>query len=141
MISNTVKNLIGEDKIKTDLYLIRNLLKILSVLLLIFTTIFFTCFGCFLVMNDTTSQTAQTVTLSSEGVMNEINPEGMGEYQLAERFRNFGIWFDWYRHVDREDRSLMYNSNGNIKFDEVHNLIFYHQIIIGTSPIPMILRM
>ena len=73
--------------------------------------------------------------------MNEINPEGMGEYQLAEGFWRFNKWFDWYRHVDREDRSLMYNNNGNIKFDEVHNLIFYHQIIIGTSPIPMILRM
>ena len=125
MISNTVKNLIGEDKIKTDLYLIRNLLKILSVLLLIFTIIFFTCFGCFLVLNDTTSQTAQTVTLSSEGAMNEINPEGMGEYQLAEGFWRFGIWFDWYRHVDKEDRFLIYNNIGNIECDDINTLIFY----------------
>ena len=119
MISNTVKNLIGEDKIKTDLYLIRNLVKILSVLLLIFTIIFFTCFGCFLVLNDSTSWAAQTVTLSSEGGVNETYPDSMGEYQLAGEI---------YRLIDMEDRFLIYNSLGNIVY-----LLWWNFIILTTD--------
>ena len=102
--------------------MIKKLLKILSVLLIIFTVIFFTCFGCFLVLNDSTSWAAQTVTLSSEGPANETYPHSMGEYQLAEEeIEGWGVGgsltvYNWYRHKDREDRFLMYNSLGNIDY-------------------------
>ena len=89
-------------------------MKILSILLIIFTIIYFTCFGCFLVMNDSTSWKAQTVTLSSEGPAYEKYPDSMGEYQLAEE--GSITVYNWYRHVDREDRFLIYNNLGNIEY-------------------------
>ena len=109
MISNTLKSLQDENEIQLDFFMIKKLFKILSILLIIFTIIFFTCFGCFLVLNDST---VQTVTLSSEGAANETYPDSMGEYQLAEEeIRGY----NWYRHKDRKDRFLMYNTLGNIK--------------------------
>ena len=120
MISLTVKSLEDENETKIDCSLITKLLTILSILLIIFTILYFTCFGCFLVLNDSTSWTAQTVTLSSEGPANETDPDSMGEYQLAEE--EIHVWgvggsltvYNWYRHKDREDKFLMYNNNGNI---------------------------
>ena len=97
--------------------MIKKILKILSVLLVIFTIFFFTCFGCFHVLNDSTSQAAQTVTLSSEGGVSETYPDSMGEYQLAdEEIEGRDVVYNWYRHKDREDRFLMYNNLGNIEY-------------------------
>ena len=112
MISNTLECFEIEDEKKTVRTLIKKFLKILLVSLLILTLIFFTCFGCFLVLNDSTSWAAQTVTLSSEGGVNETYPDSMGEYQLAGEIRSFLAVYNWYRHKDREDRFLMYNSLG-----------------------------
>ena len=107
----------AEDEIQIDWTLIKNFLKILSVLLIIFTIIYFTCFGCFLVLNDSTSLVAQTVTLSSEGAANETYPDSIGEYQLAEEeIEGWGVVYNWYRHKDRQDRFLMYNNLGNIEY-------------------------
>ena len=107
MISKTLKNL--QDKNETiDLSMIMELLKILSVFLIIFSIVFFVCFGCFLVLNDTV---AQTVTLSSEGAANETYPDSMGEYQ---QIASDGVGsLTVYRHVEREDRFLLYNNLGN----------------------------
>ena len=100
-----------------DLSILMKLWKLLSILLIIFTIIYFTCFGCFLVLNDSTSWAAQTVTLSSEGPANETYPHSMGEYQLAEEeIERFHAVYNWYRHKDREDRFLMYNSLGNVEY-------------------------
>ena len=64
-------------------------------------------------MNDSTSWAAQTVTLSSEGPANEMYPDSMGEYQLAEEvIQGWDADYTWYRHKDREDRFLMYNNIG-----------------------------
>ena len=115
MISNTSECFKDENETKMDWRLIKKFLKILSVLLIIFTIIFFTCFGCFLVLNDSTSWAAQTVTLSSEGGANETNPDSMGEYQLAGEIRKFRAVYNWYQHMDREDRFLIYNNQGNSK--------------------------
>ena len=117
MIFNTLKCLKVEDGIKEDWTMMKKFLKIFLVLLFIFTIIFFTCFGCFLVLNDSTSWAAQTVTLSSEGAANETYPDSMGEYQLAEEEIEGGdVVYNWYRHKDREDRFLMYNNLGNIEY-------------------------
>ena len=97
------------------LSLMKILLKIFSVLLIIFTIIYFTCFGCLLVLNNSSSLVAQTVTLSSEGGANETYPDSMGEYQLAGEIRKFRAVYNWYQHMDREDRFLIYNNQGNSK--------------------------
>ena len=112
-----MKGFENEDETKIDWTLIKKFLKILSVLLIIFTIIFFTCFGCFLVLNDSTSWAAQTVTLSSEGGANETYPDSMGEYQLAGEIRKFHAVYNWYQHKDREDRFLLYNNQGNIDIE------------------------
>ena len=118
MIFNTIKSLEGEDEMNINWTMIKKLLKFLSVLLIIFTVIFFTFLGCFLVLNDSTSWAAQTVTLSSEGGVDEMYPESMGEYQLAEEEIEGGdVVYNWYRHRDREDRFLIYNNLGKIKFE------------------------
>ena len=118
MISNTLECFEDEDEIKEST-MIKLFLKILSFLLMMFTIIFFTCFGCFLVLNDSTSLVAQTVTLSSEGGANETYPDSMGEYQLAEEeIQGWDADYTWYRHKDREDRFLMYNNLGNCKPSE-----------------------
>ena len=132
MISNKVRSLKNENGTRVDLSLIKKFLKILSVLLIIFTILYFTFFGCFLVLNDSTSWAAQTVTLSSEGPANETYPDSMGEYQLAEEEIQGSLTvYNWYRHVDREDRFLMYNNLGNSEFDKIYILIFYPQITVG----------
>ena len=117
MISNTLKCFEAEDEIQIDWTLIKNFLKILSVLLIMLTIIYFTCFGCFLVLNDFTSWVAQTVTLSSEGAANETYPDSMGEYQLAEEEIAGSLTVNhWYRHMDRDDRFLIYNNLGDFKY-------------------------
>ena len=106
MISNTLKRPKDQNEI-IDLSMIKKVMKILSVLLIILTTFYFTCFGCFLVLNDTE---IQTVTLSSEGGAKETDPDSLGEYQLAEEYIR---GYNWYQHKDRDDRFLMYNNLGN----------------------------
>ena len=91
--------------------MIKKFLKILSVLLIIFSIVFFACFGCFLVVNDTV---AQTVTLSSKGGANETYPDSMGEYQQIKSDGDGSLTV--YQHVEREDRFLLYNILGNIQF-------------------------
>ena len=112
-ISEISSNLQDGDHTKIDLSMIKKFILILFIILILFTIIFFTCFGCFLVLNDYNSWTAQTVTLSSEGAANETYPDSMGEYQLAEEeIEKMGVVYNWYRHNAREDRFLMYNNLG-----------------------------
>ena len=112
IIFDTLKCFESDDGLKIDWTLMRKFLKILSISLTIFTIIFFTCFGCFLVLNDSTSWAAQTVTLSSEGGANETYPDSMGEYQLAGRYERNDFVYNLYRHKNREDRFLIYNNLG-----------------------------
>ena len=95
------------------------------------------CFGSFLVLNDSTSWIAQTVTLGSEGGANETYPDSMGEYQLAGEIRRSLAVYNWYRHEDKKDSFLMYNNIGNFKnILEKKYLLIYLQIIVSTSPTP-----
>ena len=116
LISNTLKSLEDNNEI-IDMSIIMKLWKILFVLLIIFTKIYFTCFGCFLVLNDSTSWAAQTVTLNSKGAAYETYPDSIGKYRLAEEeIEGWGVVYNWYRHKDRKDRFLIYNNLGKIKF-------------------------
>ena len=112
MISNTLDCLEDKNEIRNNWKIIKKFLRIFSVLLIMFTILFFTCFGCFLVLNQ--SEAAQTVTLSSEGAVNETYPDSMGEYQLAGEIRCSLAVCYWYRQKAREDRFLIYNYLGNI---------------------------
>ena len=100
MISSTSKCFENkeEEERKINWTIIKKFMNILLVLLIIFTLIFFTILGCFFVWNESTSRAAQTVTLSSEGGVDEMYPDKMGEYQLAEEERRKGfIMFSWAR--------------------------------------------
>ena len=113
MIDKTSKSLQDKNNI-IDLSMIKKFLENLAVLLIIFTIIFFTCLGCFLVLNDSTNWAAQTVTLSSEGAANKTYLDSLGEFELAGEDVGADIVYYWYRHVDREDLFLMFNKLGNI---------------------------
>ena len=115
MICNTLKSLEDEDERKIDWTTIKKFLRILCVILIIYTTLYITFFKCFLVLNNSITRAPQTVTLSSEGPANEMYPDSMGEYQLAEEvIQGWDADYTWYRHKEREDRFLMYNNLGNI---------------------------
>ena len=118
IISEISSKLQDENQMKIDLSMIKKSIMILSLILILFTMFFLTCFGCFLVLNDFTSLAAKTVTLSSEGAANQTYPDSMGEYQLAEDHSDDVSLTvnNWYRYVDREDRFLMYNNLGNINY-------------------------
>ena len=112
----TLKNsLKGRNNIM-DMLTIKKFLETLALLLIIFTILFFTCFGCFVVLNDSTSWKAQTVNLSNEGQLSHTDHNSMGEYQLKEDGYNLGKSVYWYRHLDRDDRFLMYNNLDNFFF-------------------------
>ena len=116
MISEIVKSLEDRNE-KIDLSITKKLLGVLSVSLIIVTILYFTCFGCFLLLNGSTSWIAQTVNLSSEGGVNETYPDSLGEYQLAEEeIEGWDVVYNWYHHKDREDRFLIYNNLGYFKF-------------------------
>ena len=135
IISKTLRSLEDENGRKVDLSLIKRLLTIFSVLLIIFTILYFTCFGCFLVLNDSTSWAAQTVTLSSEGGANEMYPDSMGEYQLAEEeIERFDVVYNWYRHKDREDRFLMYNSLGTTSNTDYNSILYFTRLSLVHQP-------
>ena len=114
IISEISSKLQDENQMKIDLSMIKKSIMILSLILILFTMFFLTCFGCFLVLNDFTSLAAKTVTLSSEGGVNGTYPDSMGEYQLAGEIRRSLAVCYWYRHKAREDRFLIYNNLGNI---------------------------
>ena len=114
-ISNTFEFLEYENEMKIEWALIRKFSKILFLLLMIFTILYFTFFGCFLALNDSSSWAAQTVSLSSEGAANETYPDSMGEYQLARGEESDSLLVNnLYHHKDRENRFLMYNNLGII---------------------------
>ena len=115
MILNTSRSFEDENELKIDWSTIFKLIRLLFVILIIFTIFYFTCLGCLFVLNSNLARAPQTVTLSSEGPANEMYPDSMGEYQLAEEE-------NLYRHKDREDRFLMFNKLGIPMFRQ---LIFY----------------
>ena len=112
VINKLSKRIEDEKEIRLDLSMIKRIFLVDFLLLIIFTIMFFTCFGSFLVAS---TKTVQNVTLSSEGPANQIWPDSMGEYQLAEEVihRPSGV-LRWYRHVGRDDRFIMYNNFGKI---------------------------
>ena len=112
MITKISKRLEDEIEIRLDLSMMKRIFLVDFLLLIIFTIIYLTCFGCLFI---TSNPTAQTATVSSEGVAGELYPDSMGEYQLAEEMiQKSEEERKWYRHKNRDDRFIMYSTLGNI---------------------------
>ena len=75
--------------------------------IIVLTLTFLTYLGLYIVLNNMTSP-VKTVTVSSEGPAAEMYPESMGQYKiLKDIYRNNRAV---YKHVDREDRFIIFNS-------------------------------
>ena len=72
---------------------------------MILTLTFLTYLGLYLVLNKMTSP-VQTVTVSSEGAAAEIYPDYMGQYNIIRDVYRYDRAV--YKHVDREDRFIIF---------------------------------
>ena len=59
----------------------------------------------------TLTQPAQTVIVSSEGPAAEMYPDSMGQYNIIKDVYRYDRAV--YKHVDREDRFIIYNGSEN----------------------------
>ena len=73
--------------------------------IIVLTLTFLTYLGFYLVLNNMTSP-VQTVTVSSEGPAAEMYPDYMGQYSVLRNVHRYDRAV--YRHVDREDRFIIY---------------------------------
>ena len=103
VITKVSERLEEEKQISLNLSMVLRIFLIDFLLLIILTIIYFTCFGCFFIVSGSTQQ---NITLSSSGLANETYPDSMGEYQPTEG--------GWYRHVDREDRFIIFAGKINL---------------------------
>ena len=88
-------------------------IRIIFLSLTIFTLTFLAYLGLYTVLNNMTTP-VQTVTVSSEGPAAEIYPDYMGQYNiLREIYRSDRAVF---KHVDREDRFIIYTGRNAIVF-------------------------
>ena len=76
--------------------------------MIILTLTFLTYLGLYFVLNNMTNP-VQTVTVSSEGPAAEMYPDSMGEYNLLRDVYRYDR--PVYKHVDREDRFIIYTGN------------------------------
>ena len=81
----------------------RPIMIFLSLIILALT--FWTYFGLFYFLNNMT-RPVQTVTVSSEGPAAEIYPDSMGQYNVLREVYRYDRAV--YKHVDREDRFIIY---------------------------------
>ena len=82
--------------------------------LIFLTMTFVTYLGLYFVLNNLTSP-VQTVTVSSEGPAAEMYPDNMGQYGvLRDVYRSERAV---YKHVDREDRYIIYTGRNYMVFN------------------------
>ena len=97
----------GETEPKTICKITIESIKIIFVSLVILTLTVLTYLGLFGQLSKLTIA-APNVTISSEGPAAEMYPESMGQYKiLKDIYRNNRAV---YKHVDREDRFIIFNS-------------------------------
>ena len=73
--------------------------------LIILTLTFLPYYGLYLALNNMT-RPVQTVTVSSQGLAAEIYPDSMGQYNVLRGVYRYE--YAVYKHVDREDRFIIY---------------------------------
>ena len=84
--------------------------------MMILTLTFMTYLGLYIVLNNMTSP-VQTVTVSSEGPAAEIYPDYMGQYNVLRDVYRYDRAV--YKHVDREDRFIIYAGRNTSHYDKV----------------------
>ena len=82
--------------------------------LIILTLTFLVYFGMYITLNNMTSA-VQTVTVSSEGPAAQIYPDSMGQYRVLRDVYPHDRYRVVYKHVDREDRFIIYTGNKQYK--------------------------
>ena len=80
-------------------------LIIIFLSLIILTLTFLTYFGLYTVLNNMT-RPVQTLTVSSEGPAAEMYHDGLGQYRVLRDVYRYDRAV--YKHVDREDRFIIY---------------------------------
>ena len=88
--------------------------------MIILTLNFLIYLGLYLVLNKMTSP-AQTVTVDSEGPAAEMYPDYMGQYNLLRDVPRYDRAV--YKHVDREDRLIIYTGRNTCHYDKVKALL------------------
>ena len=88
-------------------------LIIIFLTLLILTLTFLTYLGLFAVLNKMT-RPVQTVTVSSKGPAAELYPDYMGQYNLLRDVYRYDRAV--YKHLDREDRFIIYTGRNPMLF-------------------------
>ena len=79
--------------------------------LIILTLTFLTYLGLYTVLNNMT-RPVQTVTVSSEGPLAEVFPDSMGQYDILREVYRYDRAV--YKHVDREDRFILFAGKINL---------------------------
>ena len=98
-----------ETKIK---YLWHKFLRPIIIFLspIILSATFWTYLELYNIMNNMT-RPVQTVTVSSEGPAAEMYPDSMGQYNILREVYRYDRAV--YKHVDREDRFIIYTGRNN----------------------------
>ena len=73
---------------------------------LIFLALTFLAYGGVYIFLNILTRPAQTVTVSSEGPAAEMYPDDIGQYNLLKNVYRYDRAV--YKHVDREDRFIIY---------------------------------
>ena len=84
--------------------------------MIILTLTSLTYLGLYLVLNNMTSP-VQTVTVSSEGPAAEVFPDSMGQYDILRDLYRYDR--PVYKHVDREDRFIIYTGRNTSHYNDV----------------------
>ena len=109
--SNPSRKKVNKDVKKSKTFLRSILIMILSLIILTLTLL--TYLGAFITLDNMTSP-AQTVTVSSEGPAAEMYPDYMGQYNVLREVYRYDRAV--YKHVDREDRFIIFTGrNTNLE--------------------------
>ena len=114
--SNPSSKNVRKEKKKVCKIIIESI-KIICSSLLILAVAFLTYFELYDELSKWT-MAAQTVTVSSEGPAAEIYPDSMGQYNILKEVYHHGRAV--YKHVDREDRFIIFNKRINPGFIPGH---------------------
>ena len=98
----------NKKKPKTKCTTIMSCFLIIFLSLIFLAVTFLTYFGLYVALNNLT-RPAQTVTVSSDGPASEMYPDSMGQYKILEEVYRYDR--PVYKHVDREDRFIIYAGN------------------------------
>ena len=117
--NNSDKVGVGKEKEKLKPKPIRKIILrsilIIFLSLIILTLTFLTYFGLYFELNNI-AKAAHTVTVSSEGPAAEMYPDSMGEYKVLRDVYPHDRYRVVYKHVDREDRFIIYTGNKQHKY-------------------------